>query len=220
MTVWVPEGWTVLRGKQSQLERRWREQQLPKLWVNQSWTALKNATLYAKQKTANGGEVRFELGEKKLQITSSDNFVSVCNTVPTLNDIPAEQQGMYYLDASDVKTMERYTRDLVGKQEHWSFEFKEYQPVPKEPQWWEAFDGIMRDILRSPTKLTTFDINPERLALLSRLEPKGSYVLSWLAFKHQSTTQLAFRYGPDTVGLLVPLNRDKLPTEQKMWVWV
>lgn len=190
------------------------------------WEAVKNATLYCRERhsdgtrTFNGGEVQVAVDGTTLRVTASDDFVSVVThvDVPLSNAGTPQKMGFseHYIPYKQLKALELALRNENGK---YSIALKEWREKSEQPEWWEEFGKVLDSAGKDPVALNAWEVNPERLALLSRLEPKGEYPLSWLGCKYEGASILAFRYGPKTHGIVIPLDREDLEDKHGEWLW-
>lgn len=175
------------------------------------WEALKNASLFCREKTWNGGECRLRAtGDGWLEVSASDDFVGVVTQVP----FDPEEKWDRFITARQL----RGGRDISGLEKRVGESVEGYISLdelltdattePTEPEWWKQFDQILRDATKEPIK--TLEVNPARLTMLSRLEPKGEFCLSITGASYEDENLWLFAYGPDTMGVIVPLNREDL----------
>lgn len=177
------------------------------------WRAVKNATLYCKEKTWNGGEARIGTVGEELVVTSSDDFVTVQTRVPTEHDVFPR-----WVSAKELKALEKDLREKSGMINLMSADIGRDTAV--DPEWWQGLDSVFAEVALGHFLggVETWELNPERLALLNRLEPKGEYPLSFQArpVGDGNDWLWALRYGPCTTGLVVPLNRDNINLPQEV----
>lgn len=167
------------------------------------WQAVKNASLFCRDKTWNGGEAMLDLERGVLSVISSNDFVTVISQVP---DIVHVGEGSGFINTKDLKAIEKDLRDQTGE-----IEFELFTNAAKEPQWWkDLFSLVMPALGRTPKNVGPWELNPEHLTLLSRLEPKGQYPLSFQAFAVGDDWLWGFKYGTTTYGMIVPLERQSL----------
>lgn len=179
------------------------------------WYAFKNASLFARPKTWNGGEVRLEVLDDELQVTASDDFVSVTTIVYLLGE--PWPLNNWFIGHKRIKELEKILRESTDATIN--LDLNAHEDVDStEPEWWEEYDKVMQNAGKGSRKILTWSLNPERVALLNRLEPKGEYPLNWLSTSHGGEPFWAFRYGPKVLGMLVPLDYDKLE-EHHHWMW-
>jgi hypothetical protein len=172
------------------------------------WVACKNSSLYAREKSWNGGEVAisFDRESQTVSVASCDDFVGLTTSV----GVEVAETKTYFVPARDLKDMEKVLRDQTGEIE---LDFSEMSTEPKEPEWWDGFEYALDNLGSIPEALPTWEVNPERLALLNRLEPKGQYPLSVRSCSIHGEPLLAWKYGPRTAGLIVPLDRAEMELE-------
>lgn len=186
--------------------------------------AVKNASLFAKKGGwADAVMVEHHVGGG-LSFVSCDDYVGIDSRV----DIGTERQlheGLFYLSPQSIKDLEKWLRDVDG--DCWvttgdnQFHVDIGKPdevlhldvieCPSE-DWWNMFDYVMQNTFVTPRSQQTFEISPDRLTQLSRLEPKGEYPLSLghCVVGEDERRCVAFRYGPDTLGMIMPLDREAL----------
>ena len=186
-----------------------------KVDAQEMWRAVKNASLFSREKTKDGPTLN--LGECLLHaktvirdgyavgvvdVVAALDLISVSTTVDLKEPVP---EGGVFLSSKEAKDLEKLLKDQEGDVE---LDLSLGSPEAKEPEFWEELETIYESIGRYPTSVPFFDGNPELFTQLSRLEPKGEWPLSWMPFRHEGDLCLAYRYGPKTVGVLVPLDRD------------
>jgi hypothetical protein len=189
------------------------------------WQAVKNATLYCKAKTWNGGEAKIGVGEDFLSVMASDDFVSVLTTVP----FNPEGQDWSTLPGPDIylpaKALKGLEQDLSGAEGLIALNLHDAAVDPAEPEWWDVFEDAFAKVGTRPARSKTFEVNPARYSRLALLEPKPrkkddpEWPLSWTTCIINGEPVQAFRYGPYTVGIVIPLDRDKMTKEQRQWLW-
>ena len=184
------------------------------------WQAIKNATLFTRPKTLSGSQARFEFSHahRKLSITAALDAVSVVTTVDVLSVEGVDESVTWFVDQKELSALERDIRNHGGQTVTFEVDPDSLHDA-QEPEFWEALDDVYQSINSRWTKLEYFDTAPELMTQLSRLEPKGQHAISWLPFQHNQDLCLAFRYGPNTVGVLVPLDRDSLEPEALEYLW-
>ncbi len=171
------------------------------------WQAVKNASLFCRDKTWNGGEAMLEVESGLLSVISSNDFVTVVSQVPVVLPPFAEVEKTHgFIGTKDLKEVEKGLRDRTGE-----IEFELASNTAKEPQWWKDLETLVMPALgRTPKNVGPWELNPEHLTLLSRLEPKGQYPLSFQAFAVGDDWLWGFKYGTVTYGMIVPLEREQL----------
>lgn len=162
------------------------------------WEALKNASLFAREKAINSGEVQFSIKDETLTITSSDGFIGVAVEASALGN----PDDTFYLQTKEVKALERQLREYPSG----SIKVAG-APESQDPWFWDDFGELMQRVRSEKLKqIKTWACNPERLSMLSRLEPKGQYPLVWESVSVGPDHYWRFKYGPNTFGVLVPLD--------------
>ncbi len=182
------------------------------------WRAIKNATLFARPKTYNGGEVEFSFGDGFVSVSSSDDVVSVVTTVE-LHHQNQRPNTRLYLPTKAVKQLERQLREeFVGKTKWVELDLAEATLDAYDPEWWKGFEYVMTESPKRAVEITRWDCNPERLSMLSRLEPKGEAALSLLSAKLADLPLWVYRYGQFTMGSIIPLDRHEMKPEYRQWL--
>jgi hypothetical protein len=179
-----------------------------KVDAQQLWQAVKNATLFTRErtsdgKTLNGGEAMFQIQPGRVDVVGALNFISVMTSVAT----DTTDREKIFIPAKDLKELERELREREGELE---LDLSMGTEDAHDPEFWDELGKVSYSIGAHPAKVSAFETNPELLTQMGRLEPKGEYPLSWMGFRHEGDLCVAFRYGPRTYGILVPLDREAL----------
>lgn len=195
------------------------------------WQAVKNVSTFSRKDGWAGG-VRVESTVSgNLTLTTSDDFVGI-KAVVTLLEYEGLQE--FYLSHESIRELEKWLRDrneeiecmltedptdrkvfqldAVSAEElhpeslHWA----EVIDCPSE-EWWSMFEYILHEAsLRQHTPGPSWEIDPARLSKLSLLEPKAKFPVSWKSVVIDNRQIEAFKYGPDTYGVIMTLNREEL----------
>lgn len=203
------------------------------------WEAVKNASLFAREKSWNGGECSFGIVDNELFICSSDDFISIECRVP-MQDSGYDDE--FFISARDIKQLERILRTLP---ENSSVTFHTQNDTskplvekhtggydthinlpcisstPKEEDWWKELSST-KEFLSKTTKtypVSVWHCDPERLMLLNRLEPKGQYPLSWQSRQYRGDHVWMLAYGEKVNGILIPLDHITVVVDHD-WVFV
>ena len=166
--------------------------------------ALKNVLLFGKEKTF-AGAVRFDFDSVGTwTLLACDNFVGIKHQIHV--DYAGNHE-YHYLAPKAVKELEA---GLRGQEGDVDIDLEALSiPCPNE-QFWAMFETLVDNINKHPIEAGSFDIDFARIGQLRLLNPKGKFPGSFSNFEITGQRFLAWRYGPDTLGVLMPLDRAKL----------
>lgn len=190
--------------------------------------AVKNASLFAKKSGwADAVKVTADFQALRLSITTCDDHVGITSSLSYAGAI----SGEFFISPQSLKDLEKYLRDKAGELpirvndsgdmgDHgrvFHIEVGEAEDVCvspitdcPDPEWWGMFTFVMDHAYAFPEQRGTWEISPDRLTQLSRLEPKGEYPLSLGHCDVRGRACVAFMYGPSTFGMIMPLDREAL----------
>lgn len=176
--------------------------------------AVKNVSLFAKK----GGwadAVKVETQKHELAFTSCDDYVGVTSRVTYSGaKVPP---GEFFISPQSVKDLEKCLRNQDGELEanlgihNFTITEEEFVAIDcPDPEWWGMFDYVMDHVYAFPQEVSVFEISGDRLTQMSRLEPKGEYPVAFGHCDVDGRGCVAFKYGPDTYGMIMPLDREAL----------
>ncbi len=194
------------------------------------WRAVKNATLFAKKGGWADAVEFYHDTTGFLRIRTSDDYVGIDSRVPFVAD-RLLFHGTLFISPESLKLLEKFLRDrdeelsirlnhsgdLGDGESVTSFEIGEgddcWFTIPMDcpdEGWWSMFDYVMDHTFAFPESRITFEISPDRMTQLSRLEPKSEYPISFGHCSVSGKNTTAFRYGPMTTGMIMDLDRKAL----------
>lgn len=185
------------------------------------WSAVKNVSVYSKKDGwAQTVKVHHHVNGNLL-FRTSDDYIGIESGVSAGTEV---QVPDFYLSHDSIKELEKWLRAQKGEL---LFQvYKERLVVDSEDgplveagildcpdrDWWEMFGYIMGMAFSAPHDDSDgpFEVDPTRLSKLNLLEPKTKYPLSWKRASDGGKGVVAFKYGPSTYGVVMPLDREKL----------
>lgn len=189
-----------------------------KVDAKQLWQAVKNVSIYSrKDGWAGAVEVSVYFGGE-ISFRTSDDFVGIDSRVRATEDIPDGER--FYLSHESVKDLEKCLRDKTGEVELsvsgpdgvlvvGEFSTKPFG-CPNE-DWWDMFTYVMDHANAFPSsEAVSWALDPARLSKFNLLEPKAEFPLALSNCYVDSDSFVAFKYGPNTFGMIKPLERDAL----------
>lgn len=194
------------------------------------WQAVKNVAVYSR-KDGWAGAVKVEITTNTLRFTTSDDFVGITSLVIMIAE-GLGQQTEFYLSHDSIKELEKWLRDLTGEvgvrvndsgdmgPEHErvvQFEVSDDDkcfvgPIIDCPanDWWEMFTYVMDHVNAFPEPSAPWALDPARLSKMNLLEPKAEFPLALSNCQINENKFVAFKYGPNTFGMIKPLEREAL----------
>lgn len=168
-----------------------------------------NAIQFSRKDSLIGPGVMLRLMDNELEVSSSDDYVSIHDTVPVFGAQGVDSRGWVSLE--DAKALEKQLRD---EKEDEAFPLDSipttYRPTTDQKTIWEQLEifGLESQDEDSREELAyDFAILPDRLTKLSRLKP-GGYPIDIRKVEVEDKRLLAFKCGPTLTGLIAPLNRE------------
>ncbi len=201
-----------------------------KVDAKELWQSIKNVSIFSREKGWAGGATKFSTNAlRELSLATSDDFVGIRSKVE-LNDLGGREE--FYLSHKSLKELEKWLRDKDGEVEvkmaleeciGFYFEgdtghtppdsWREIDTIEcPDPEWWGMFDNLMMDAGKHVENLPPWAFDPARLSKMNLLEPKAEYplALAGCIIEGYGDYFVAFKYGPNTQGVLSPLRMDAL----------
>lgn len=189
------------------------------------WRAVKNVSLFSREKGwAQATKFSSNPATARLELTTSDDFVGIRSQVDWSG---IEVPDSFYLSHKDLKELEKFLREKSGEVELHLFADEQTMELRMEEvavyyvdlkecpdqEWWEMFEEVM--LYTNPDQRDTamefgFALDPARLSKMNLLEPKGEYPLALNFREVHGNRFVAFKYGPNTAGMISPLRREAL----------
>ena len=136
---------------------------------------------------------------------ATDDIISVRQTL-NLPDDPAYSEVIGIITTDQAKA---FRNELTQLSEKDKFLFS-VDSVYDYNFWWDHVNASINGSVKGRLLDPTLALSPDRLRKFGLLEPRGKYPLDLERVQWNHNDIVRWKYGPDTNGVLAPLDRDIL----------